>query len=98
MPGGHSLPDMVMEESLELQHAKKIKYQQKVFEVKYVGRDGILDTMHTSEHLFNQLDKFDCVLPDAFKRNAVLLQLSKVAPKIYTAMVVKMDLKNSATV
>ncbi len=75
---------------MELQQAKQNEYQQKVFELKYVGRDGILDTMHTLEHLFNQLDKLDCVLPDAFKRNAVLLQLREVAPEIYTAMAVKL--------
>ncbi len=47
-------------ESLELQQAKQIEYQQKVFEVKCLGRDGILDTMHRLEHLFTELDKLDC--------------------------------------
>ncbi len=74
-------------ESLELQQAKQIEYQQKVFEVKCAGRDGILDTMHKLEHLFTELDKLDCILPDAFKRNAVLLQLRDVAPEIYTAFI-----------
>ncbi len=80
-------------ESLELQQAKQIEYQQKVFEVKCTSRDGILDTMHRLEHLFTELDKLNCVLPDAFKRNAVLLQLREVAPEIYTAFAVKTDLQ-----
>ncbi len=85
-------------ESQELQQAKQIEYQQKVFEVKCSGRDGILDTMHRLEHLFTELDKLDCVLPDAFKRNAVLLQLRDVAPEIYTSLAVKTDLKFAKTV
>ncbi len=85
-------------ESLELQQAKQIEYQQKVSEVKCTGRDGMLDTMHRLEHLFSELDKLDCVLPDAYKRNAVLLQLREVAPEIYTALAVKTDLKFSKTV
>ncbi len=85
-------------ESLELQQAKQIEYQQKVFEVKCAGRDGILDTMHRLEHLFTELDKLDCILPDAFKRNAVLLQLRDVAPEICTALAVKTDLKFAKTV
>ncbi len=85
-------------ESLELQQAKQIEYQQKVLEVKCAGRDGILDTMHRFEHLFTELDKLNCVLPDAFKGNAVFHQLREVAPEICTALAVKTDLKFVKTV
>ncbi len=40
MPGG--LITRYDNESLEQQQAKQIEYQQKVFEVKCSGRDGIL--------------------------------------------------------
>ncbi len=57
-----------------------------------------MDTIHKLEHLFTELDKLNCVLPDAFKRNAVLLQLREVAPEIYTTIAVKTDMKFSGTV
>ncbi len=34
-----------------------------------------MDTIHTLEHLFTEMDKLDCILPESFKRNVVLLQL-----------------------
>ncbi len=59
---------------------------------------GPVDTVHKLEHLFTELDKLDCVLPDAFKRNSILLQLRGVAPEIYTALAVKTDMKFVKTV
>ncbi len=81
----------------ELRQAKQIEYVQKVFETRCAERDGILDTMHTLEHLFMEMDKLDCALPVSFKRNVVLLQLRSTAPEIYTALAMETNMNFERT-
>ncbi len=76
----------------ELRQTKQIEYVQKVFETRCVERNGILGTMHTLEHLFTEMDKLDCILPESFKRNVVLLQLRSVAPEIYIALAMETNM------
>ncbi len=49
-------------------------------------RCSSLDTIHTQAHLFTEMDKLVCILPESSKRNVVLLQLRSLAPEIYTAL------------
>ncbi len=51
-------------DSLELRQAKQIEYTQKVYELKCKDRRYLLDTVHVLEHLFVELDKLECELPD----------------------------------
>ncbi len=85
-------------DNLELRQEKQIEYMQKIFETRYTERGGILDMIHTLEHLFTEMDKLDCMLPESFKRNVVLLQLrSGVAPEIYTALAMETNMKFQKT-
>eukprot|EP01084_Bolivina_argentea_P069223 126012_1 len=84
-------------DSLELRQAKQIEYTQKVHEVKCKGREDLLDMVHIMEHLFVELDKLECKLPDSYKRNTILLQLRTVAPEIYTAVASKTDMSYTST-
>ncbi len=84
-------------DSLELRQAKQIEYTQKVYEVKCEDRQHLLDTVHVLEHLFVELDKLECELPDSYKRNTVLLQLRTVAPDIYTAVASKTEMTYTST-
>ncbi len=81
----------------ELRQPKQIEYVQKVFETRCAERDGIIDTMHTLEHLFMEMDKLDCALPESFTRNVVLLQLRSTAPEIYTALAMEMNVNFERT-
>ncbi len=74
-------------DSLELRQANQIEYTQKVYEMKCEDRCTLLDNMHVLEHLFVELDKLECELPDSYKRNTLLLQIRTVAPEIYAAVV-----------
>ncbi len=72
---------------LELRQVKQIECTQKVYEMKCEGRRTLLDNMHVLEHLFVELDKLECELPDSYKRNTLLLQIRTVAPEIYASVV-----------
>ncbi len=82
-------------DSVELVSARQIEYQKMLEDVKCDSRDKILDTVHTVEHLFTELDKLECCLPDAHKRNFILLRIKEVAPEIYAS--VAMDTKMNYT-
>ncbi len=85
-------------DSLEPRQAKQIEYTQKVYKLKYEDRHYLLDTMHVLEHLFVELDKLECELPDSYKRNTVLLQLRTITPEIYTAVVSRTEMTYTSTV
>ncbi len=85
-------------DSVELKQARQIEYQNRLEEVQCCTRGSILDMVHKTEHLFTELDKLDCCLPDAYKRNHILLRIKDVAPEIYASVAKDTDLGYSKTV
>ncbi len=45
-----------------------------------------------AQHLFSELDKLECCLPDSHKRNYILLRIKDVAPEIYASVAKDMDI------
>ncbi len=48
--------------------------------------------VHKMEHIFNELDKLNCVLPDPYKSNLLMIRIKDVAPEIYTPIAQKSKL------
>ncbi len=82
----------------ELRQARQIEYTQRVLETECKNMGSILDTVHKLEHLFTELEKLECGLPDPFKRNYLLIRLKDTAPEIYTSVAQDMEMKYDATV
>ncbi len=55
-------------DSVQLRQARQIEYQKILEDVCCNSRDKILDTVHMVEHLFTELDKLDCILPESYKK------------------------------
>ncbi len=53
-------------DSVELKQARQIEYQKMLDDLQCRDRRTILDMVHMAEHLFSELDKLECNLPDAY--------------------------------
>ncbi len=73
-------------DSVELRQARQVEYQKMLEDVQCISRDKILDTIHMAQHLFTELDKLECCLPDSHKKNYLLLRIKDVAPEIYASV------------
>ncbi len=80
-------------DSVELRQARQIEYQKILEDVCCNSRDKILDTVHMVEHLFTELDKLDCILPESYKRNFILLKIKDTAPETYTTVAQDTNMK-----
>ncbi len=85
-------------DSGELRQARQIEYQTKLENVACCSRKGILDMVHAAVHLFNELDKLDCCLPDSYKRNFIMLRIKDTAPEICTSVAQDTEMKYHNTV
>ncbi len=79
-------------DSVELKQARQIEYQKMLDDLQCSDR-SILDMVHMAEHLFSELDKLDCNLPDAYKRNFILLRIKDSAPEIYASVAQDTEMK-----
>ncbi len=84
-------------DSIELKQARQIEYQKKLDDVQCCNRKGILDVVHMAEHLFSELDKIDCCLPDSYKRNFIMLNIKDTDPEIYTSVAQDTDMNYHQT-
>ncbi len=82
----------------ELRQARQIEYQKKLENVACGNRKAILDMAHMAEHIFCELDKLDCALPDSYKRNFIMLRIKDTAPEIYTSVAQDTEMKYHKTV
>ncbi len=80
-------------DSKELRQARQIEYTQRVLETECKDRGSNLDTVHTLEHFFTELEKLECGLPDSFKRNYLMIRLKDTAPEIYTSVAQDIEMK-----
>ncbi len=76
----------------ELQRARQIEYQRILESTECVDQEGILDMVHTADHLFQELDKLKCTLPESYKMNFLMLRIRDTAPEIYTAIATKLPI------
>ncbi len=84
-------------DSPELMQAKQIELIQKVVDIRCKDRECVLETVHTFEYLFRELDKFECGFADAAKKLMVLVQMRAVAPDIYFAIASRTELTYDKT-
>ncbi len=84
-------------DSIELKQARQIEYQKMLEDIECRNRKSILDMVHMAEHLFSELDKLDCCLPDSYKRNFIMLKIKDTAPEIYTSVALDTEMKYHQT-
>ncbi len=51
-----------------------------------------------ADHIFSELDKLDCTLPDTYKRNFIMLRIKNTAPEIYTSVAQDTEMNYHKTV
>ncbi len=85
-------------DSGELRQARQIEYQKRLENVECSSRNDILDMTHMAEHIFCELDKLKCALPDSYKRNFIMLRIKDTAPEIYTSVAQNTEMSYHMTV
>ncbi len=79
-------------DSKELRRARQIEFQRMLEATECVDREGILDMLHTADHLFRELQKLECPLPESYKINFLMLRIRDIAPEMYTTVSAKTDI------
>ncbi len=79
-------------DSMELRRARQIEHQRMLESTECMDRDGILDIVHTADHLFEELEKLGCPLPESYKINFLMLRIRDIAPEIYTSVAARTDI------
>ncbi len=79
-------------DSKELQRAHQIEYQRMLESTECVDREGILDMAHTADHLFQELEKLNCTLPESYKINFLMLRIIEAAPELCTTVATKIQM------